>query len=103
MKKKGQLGFAFLLVFFIVMLFAFATIEPFKEVLDNARGGSQLNCPGTPDFNQTDYDLQDKDKQLTRRPSCFVTGISMIWFIFAVMLAGVTWTVKNWIRVSQGK
>lgn len=98
MNNNGQLGFAFLLVFFIVALAAFATIEPFKENLDAARSGGILNCPGTPDFNQTDYNDDTRHEKLIQRPTCFVTGITMAWFILAVLITGAMWVARNWTK-----
>lgn len=100
MNRKGgfTLGSALLLILFILVISAFALIEVFKESLDGARGSAHLNCPGVPDFNQTDYDLQDSRERLTKRPSCFVTGISMLWFISTFVIAAIVWTVNNWRR-----
>jgi hypothetical protein len=96
--KRGvfEVGMALLIVFFILAIATFATIDPLKESLDNNRGGSTLNCPGTPTFNQTDYDDDTSFQQLVRRPTCFVTGISLIWFIFVVLLFSTAWVYNNW-------
>ena len=64
MNNQGQavvIGFALLVVFFLFMLALLATIVPFKEVFDEARGNSALNCPGTPNFNQSDFDDDDAE------------------------------------------
>lgn len=98
-KKAGyQIGMVLLLVFFVLVLVLFSLIEPFKEFLHAARGGDQLNCPGTPDFNQTAYNAQTSNQQLVYRPSCFVTGVGMIWFVGAVLAAGLAWVVRNWSK-----
>ena len=102
MNKNGKLevGMVFVLVFFILLIVAFSTIEPLKESLDNNRGNSTtmngLNCPGTPTFDQDNYDDDSTLEKLTRRPTCFVTGMSMVWFIGVVIFAGLTWVVRNW-------
>lgn len=99
MNNKGQrsvIGFALLVVFMIFMLALLGLIEPFKETLDDARGNAFLNCPGTPDFNQSDFDDDDKFEKLNKRPVCFVTGISMVWFMGAFFLGAVTWLFRNW-------
>ncbi len=99
MNKKAQgitIGFALLVVFFVFTLGLAATIDPFKEVFDEARGNTFLNCPGTPDFNQTDFDDDDTFDKLNKRPTCFVTGIGIVWFIGAFFLAAVMWLVRNW-------
>ncbi len=100
MNNKGQVGLVFLVVFFVIALVAFSTIDPFKEQLDNNRDGTGkntgLNCPGTPNHDATDYGNDTKFEKLVRRPTCFVTGISMVWFIGAVLIAGVVWVVRNW-------
>ncbi len=104
MNNKGQgavIGFALLTVFLLLMLGLLATIDPFKEVLDEARGNAFLNCPGTPNFNQSDFDDDDKFDKLNKRPVCFVTGISMVWFIGAFFMAALTWLFRNWARVKK--
>ena len=50
---RGQLGvrgFALLTVFFVFFLTLMALVDPFIEVLDEARGNAFLNCPGTPNL-----------------------------------------------------
>ena len=104
MNNKGQagvIGFALLVVFFLFMLGLLATIDPFKEVFDDARGNAFLNCPGTPNFNQSDFDDDDKFDKLNKRTTCFVTGIGMVWFIGAFFLAAVTWLFRNWTRARK--
>ena len=59
-------------------------------------GGDKLNCPGTPDFNQADYDNDSKLEKLNVRPTCLVTGLSMVWFIGAFIIAAFMWLVRNW-------
>ncbi len=101
MNKRGDLfvrGFALLTVFLLLFLALMATIEPFKEVFDEARGNAFLNCPGTPNFNQSDFDDDDKFDKLNKRPVCFVTGIGMVWFIGAFLFASVTWLFRNWTK-----
>lgn len=100
MNRKGQaaaVGFGLLTVFFLLMLGLVATIEPFKEVFDEARGNINLNCPGTPNFNQTFFDNQSSFDKLNKRPTCFVTGIGMVWFVGAFFLSSVMWLVRNWM------
>ncbi len=99
MNKKGQrytIGAVLLLIFFIISIVAFATIEPIKETLDISRNTTSLNCPGTPGFNQALYDQDDAFNRSVKRPTCFVTGIAMLWFIGAVILATLAWVVSNW-------
>lgn len=96
MNKQGQVRlFALLTVFMLLFLGLMATIEPFKEVLDEARGNSFLNCPGTPNFNQSDFDDDDTFDRLNKRPTCFITGISMVWFIGAFLITSIMWLVRN--------
>ena len=97
----GMVGFALLTVFFVFTLVLAATIDPFKEVFDEARGNAFLNCPGTPDFNQSDFDDDDQFDKLNKRPVCFVTGIGMVWFIGAFFLASTMWLVRNWMGVKR--
>lgn len=104
MKKKGQqgiLGFALLIVLFVFVIVAFVTIEPFKETLDVVRGTSSLNCKGTTGFNQTafDSDTSNELNKLTRRPTCFITGLSMVWFIGAFIVAAFSWLLRNWRKL----
>ena len=89
-------GFALLTVFMLFFLALMVTIEPFKEVFDDARGNSSLNCPGTPNFNQSDFDDDDKFDKINKRPVCFVTGIGMVWFVGAFLIASIMWVVRNW-------
>jgi len=101
MNKRGDFvtrGFALLTVFLLLFLGLMATIEPFKEVFDEARGNAFLNCPGTPNFNQSDFDDDDKFDKLNKRPVCFVTGIGMVWFIGAFLIASVMWVSRNWTK-----
>jgi len=102
MNRKAQVrGFALLTVFMLLFLGLMATIDPFKEVLDEARGNAFLNCPGTPNFNQTDFDDDDRFDKLNKRPTCFITGISMVWFVGAFLIASVMWLVRNWAGKSR--
>ena len=104
MNNKGQatvIGFSLLIVFFLFMLALLATIVPFKEVFDEARGNSALNCPGTPNFNQSDFDDDDTNDKLNKRTTCFVTGIGMVWFVGAFFLAAVTWLIRNWRKATR--
>ncbi len=94
--RGGAIGFALLTVFFLLTLGLVATIDPLKENLDDARGNAFLNCPGTPNFNQSDFDDDDKFDKLNKRPVCFVTGLGMVWFVGAFFLSSVMWLVRNW-------
>ncbi len=101
MNKRGDFvtrGFALLTVFLLLFLGLMATIGPFKEVFDEARGNAFLNCPGTPNFNQSDFDDDDRFDKLNKRPVCFVTGIGMVWFIGAFLIASVMWVSRNWTK-----
>lgn len=102
MDKKGNatLGFALLLIGFLFIITAFATIDPLKESLDEVRGNSNLNCPGTPAFDQADYNNDTDFEKSVRRPTCFVTGLTMVWFVMAFVIAVFAWVVKNWRKVS---
>jgi len=95
-RGKFELGMGLLIVFFILAITSFGLIDVFKEVLDDVRGGDNLNCHGVSDFNQTAFDQQDSLARLTNRPTCFVTGMSMVYFIGAVLIAGAVWVVDNW-------
>ncbi len=101
MNNKGQMvGFALLTAVFVFILIAFVTIEPLKENLDTARDSTSLNCRGTINFNQTAFD-EDEDNtiaKLTRRPTCFVTGLTMVWFIGSYLVFVVMWLAKNWTK-----
>lgn len=101
--KRGQksfmVGIALILVFFLVMITTFATIPIFKETLDNIRNGNSLNCVGTPDFNSTDFNDDSDFEKLVKRPTCFVTGLTMVYFVFSVLIAGVVWVGANWRKV----
>lgn len=101
MNNKAQtVGLALLIAWFVFIIVLFVTIEPLKETLDTARSGSNLNCKGTTTFNQTAYD-NDEDStiaKLTKRPVCVVTGISMLWFVGAFLVASTGWLAKNWAK-----
>ena len=81
----------YFVVFLLLGVTVLALVEPLKTNLDANRGGSTLNCPGTPDFNSTSYGQQTTFTKLVYRPTCFVTGVSMVWFVGAVLLGGITW------------
>jgi len=101
MNSKGQMvGFALLTAVFVLILVAFVTIEPLKENLDDARDTSALNCRGTTNFNQTAFDNDETSKlnKLTRRPTCFVTGLTMVYFIFSFLITMIVWLARNWTR-----
>jgi hypothetical protein len=101
MNKKGQvIGFALLTAAFVFIIVAFVTIEPLKENLNSTRATDSLNCPGTDTFNQTQFDADTGNffETLNKRGTCFVTGISMVWFIGAFLIAVVIWVVRNWRR-----
>lgn len=99
--QKGIFGFALLTVLFVFVIVAFVTIEPFKENLTDARDTTSLNCRGMPNFNETAYsdDEGNKIAKLTRRPTCFITGISMVWFIGAFIIAAFSWLIRNWRKI----
>ena len=103
MNKKGQaIGWALLVATFLFLLTAFALIPIFKNTLDDARGTASLNCKGTDGFNQTAFDLDSGNSssfnRLVRRPTCFITGISMVWFMFAFIFSTIGWLVRNWSK-----
>ncbi len=102
MNKRGifMVGIALLTVFFVLMLTTFATIEPLKESLDTSRDGTGLNtglnCPNTPNHNAADYANDTEFERLVRRPTCFVTGNYLIFFVGTVMFFSIAWVIKNW-------
>ncbi len=101
MNNKGQsllIGSSLLIVLFLLIVTAFAFIEPLKESLDNIRGSTALNCPGTPNHNSTAYVEDTSFQKLVRRPTCAVTGFSMVWFIGAFLVAAFVWVSRNWRR-----
>ncbi len=99
MNKKGAAlgvkGFALITVFILLMIALFATIDPLKENLNNARDTTSLNCPGTAGFNQIAYDAQSTYQKINVRPVCFVTGLSLVWFFLAFLIAAVIWLARN--------
>lgn len=98
--KRGgfTVGIAIALLAFFFIIIAFTTIEPLKNALDNIRGGDGLNCRGTATFNETAYndDTTDKVSRLTRRPTCFITGIGMVFFVLAIVIAIFVWAEQMW-------
>ena len=106
MNKKADssvLGFALLIVAFVFILVILSTIEPFKESLDDVRDTSSLNCQGTTNFNQTAFDNDESNEiaKLTRRPTCFITGISMLYFVGTFIVAVFSWVVRNWLKLRK--
>ena len=105
MNLKGQLtavmGFSLIIVVLFLAIVLFSTIEPFKEALDDVRDTTFLNCKGTTTFNQTAFDNDENNKiaKLTRRPTCFITGIGMIWFVGVFTIALLVWLVSNWRKI----
>jgi hypothetical protein len=106
MNNKGRselIGLSLMMAVFVFALVLFATIDPFKQFLDDARDTTSLNCKGTSTFNQTAFD-NDNDNvinRLTRRPTCFVTGLYMVYFIGAFLIASLTWMVSNWRKLAR--
>lgn len=100
MNNKGQIrfaiGMAILTAAFVFIIALFVTIDPLKESLDNIRGTSSLNCPGTPGFNQSDFDDDTNFQQLGKRSTCFVTGLTMVWLMVSFLVALFVWVFKNW-------
>lgn len=96
MRSKAQVGMVFVLIGALIILVSFAFIEPLKESLDNNRGGDTLNCPGTPTFNQSLFDNQTLLDKLNYRPTCAVTGFSLVYFIGFILIGVVVWVYKNW-------
>jgi hypothetical protein len=95
MNNKGQIFFIYLFVLILIIIVAFALIEPLKINLDSVRNGNNLNCPDVLTFNQTSYDYQNSFEKLVYRPTCFLTGISMVWFIGAILVYGVIWLSRR--------
>lgn len=101
MNKKGQkalIGFALMTVFFVVALVLFGLIDPLKEALDTNRGDASLNCPGTASYNDSAYVIQSDFQKLVRRPTCFVTGQYMYFFVGIMIVSGIAWVYRNWRR-----
>jgi len=98
--QKGVIGFALLVVGFLFIITSFATIDPLKENLDVARNSTSLNCPGVTGFNETDYDDDTDFERSVRRPVCFVTGLSMVYFIGSFLIAVLVWIVVQWRRLT---
>ena len=101
MNKKGQVvGLAIAVAFLAMFLVLNALISPMKENLDVVRNSTSLNCRGTDDFNQTAYDLDNAStiNKLTKRPTCALTGFTMVWFYLAFFIAAVAWVGTNWVK-----
>lgn len=95
----GVIGFALLVAAFVFIITAFVTIDPLKENLDVARDNTSLNCPGTTGFNQTDYDDDTAFERQVRRPTCFVTGLTMVYFIGSFLIAVLVWVSVKWRKL----
>ncbi len=96
--KRGglEVGIVFFLVFSILAITLFSFIEPLKESLDNIRGGDNLNCIGVADFNETAFNEQSELEKDTKRPTCFATGLTIVYLIATVLIMGIIWVVENW-------
>jgi len=93
---KGVIGMALVTVLFVLVLTLSGLVPVFKESLDNIRGASSLNCPGTPGFVQADFDNDTTLEKLNKRPVCFITGISLVWFVLGYIIYAVVWVGRNW-------
>lgn len=99
MNNNGQIWMAYLMIFFIIVITLFSLIPAWVEGLNLARGSkSGLNCPGTPDFNSTNYNDDTTAQKLIRRPPCFVSGISMIYFTAAILIVSAMWVYQKSVR-----
>lgn len=99
--QKSVFGFTLLILLFVFIIGAVTTIEPLKETLNATRSSSSLNCPGTDSFNQSDYDDDTDSQKLVRRPVCFVTGFTMVYFVGSFIIAAFVWLVINWRKVAK--
>lgn len=99
-QKSGVLGFALIALVFLFFLTLFATLEPMKEFLNEARDNDSLNCKGTVGFNQTAFDEQTSFEKLVRRPTCAVTGFIVVYFFGTFMIASVVWLYNQWQRLA---
>jgi len=99
--QRGVFGFSLLVVAFVLILVLLSIVEPFKESLDDTRNTDELNCPGTVNFNSTAYSEDTEFQKLVRRPTCFITGISMVYFVIAFVIALFSWVGVNWRKVSK--
>ena len=100
-QKSGVLGFALVALVFVFFMTLFATLEPFKEFLDTARGDPALNCKGTPNFNQTLFDEDNEFNRLIKRPTCAATGFIVVYFFGSFMIATIIWMYDNWRRITK--
>lgn len=104
MNKRGQkssFGLVFVVVAFLLIISSFALIDPLIESLNTARDNTELNCPGTLTFNQSDYADDSDFERLVRRPTCFATGFLLVYFIGAFVIGVFVWTMKNWRRITR--
>ncbi len=102
--KRGQksvFGLIFVVMAFLFIITQFGLIDVLIETLNTVRGGSELNCPGTVNFDQTDYDNDTTLEKLTRRPTCFATGFFIVYFVGAFLIGVVVWTMNNWRKISR--
>ncbi len=94
----GIKGMALLLLGFLFIISVFGLIDPLKENLDVSRSQSSLNCKGTDSFNQTAFDEDESNNlnKLTRRTTCFATGMTLVYFVGSFLIAVVVWVVAKW-------
>ncbi len=93
--KQGQVWAVFIIIGIFLMIVLFSTIDIWKESLDTARQRDNLNCRDVDDFDEVAYENQTDSEKLSKRPTCFVTGISMFWFMAAYIFAVIVWIVKQ--------
>lgn len=92
MNNKGQVWAIYGLVVFIAIILLFSILYPFLDGMDSARSHeSGLNCPGVSDFDETDYLNDTIDEKVIRRPTCFLTGITPLYFIGSFLVSLGIW------------
>ena len=75
----------------MVLFFCFALIEPMKTLLDSPR--SSMNCPGTTNFNQANWDAQTPGEELIYAPTCWVMNLGMLAFIGTLVTMVFWWMI----------
>ena len=87
MNKRGGYWLAWVTLSLVLLITLSATISPLMDSLNTTRQGTALNCPDVSDFNSTRYDAQNSFEKLVYRPTCFVTGLSILYWVFSVLIA----------------
>jgi len=80
MNKKGQAALVGMMIFFFIVITALVLIHPLKDLVDEVRAPSQLDCGNTSiTFGQ--------------KSTCLIVDLTVVYFIGVVILSGAAYLV----------